>query len=180
MLERTFSLVGLQFAKFQFRSDFDTPQNMTNFFTGAKNVLVAMPRGYDNAVHAGNALHKYRDALNHLHLTIIHTGTRETNLSSFLHSQIIRITPADINTFSLPTRGLMQRIFLREYDVALDLNLDFVLHSAYICKASRARVRVGFQRSPLADLFFNVKVELTERRAPQSMYEHFAACLMMF
>ena len=139
-----------------------------------------MPRGYDNAVHAGNALHKYRDALKHLHLTIIHTGTRETNLSSFLHSQIIRITPADINRFSLPTRGLMQRVFTREYDVALDLNLDFVLHSAYICKASRAKVRVGFQRSPLSDLFFNVRVELAERRAPQSMYENFAASLMMF
>ena len=36
MFERTLSLVGLQFAKFQFRSDFDTPQNFTNFFTGAK------------------------------------------------------------------------------------------------------------------------------------------------
>jgi hypothetical protein len=180
MLQRTFSLVGLQFAKFQFRSDFDTPQDLTNFFTGAKNVLVTMPRGYDNAVHAGNALHKYRDALNHLHLTIIHTGTRETNLSSFLHSQIIRITPADINRFSLPSRALMQRIFVRQYDVALDLNLDFVLHSAYICKASRAKVRVGFQRSPLADMFFNVKVELAERRAPQTMYERFAAALMMF
>jgi len=173
-------MVGLQFAKFQFRSDFDTPQDLTNFFTGARNVLVTMPRGYDNAVHAGNALHKYRDELSNIHLTIIHTGTRETPLSSFLHSQIIRITPADINRFSLPTRALMQRIFTREYDVAIDLNLDFVLHSAYICKASRARARVGFHRSALSDLFFNVRVELAERRAPQTMYERFAACLMMF
>ena len=173
-------MVGLQVAKFQFRSDFDTPQRMTNFFTGARNVLVTMPRGYDNAVHAGNALHKYRDELSNLHLTIIHTGTRETNLSSFLHSQIIRITPADINRFSLPTNALMKRVFTREYDVALDLNLDFVLHSAYICKASRAKVRVGFHRSALSDLFFNVRVELAERRAPQTMYERFAACLMMF
>lgn len=180
MFDRTLSLVGLQFAKFQFRSDFDRPQVLTNFFTGAKNVLVVMPRGYDNAVLAGNALHKYRDELNQLHLTIIHTGTRETTLSSFLHSQIIRITPDDINRFSIPTRGLMQRIFNREYDVALDLNLDFVLHSAYICRASRAKVRVGFQRSPLAENFFNVRVELGDRRAPQTMYERFAASLMMF
>lgn len=180
MLDRTFALLGLQFAKFQFRSDFDTPQHLTNFFTGAKNVLVTMPRGYDNAVHAGNALYKYRDALSHVHLTIIHTGTRETNLTSFLHSRIIRITPADVNRFMLPKRALMQQIFSREYDVALDLNLDFVLHSAYICKASRAKVRVGLHRSPLADLFFNVRVDLAERRAPQSMYEQFAACLMMF
>ena len=129
---------------------------------------------------AANALYKYREALGHLNLTIIHTGTRETTLSSFLHSQIIRITPADINRFSLPTKGLMQRVFTREYDVALDLNLDFVLHSAYICKASRAKIRVGFQRNPLSDLFFNVRVDLAERRAPQSAYEQFAACLMMF
>jgi hypothetical protein len=180
MLNRTFAIVGLQFAKFQFRSDFDTPQEFTKFFTGAKSVLVTMPRGYDNAVLAGNALHRYRDALKDVHLTIIHTGTRETNLSSFLHSQIIRITPADVNRFSLPTKALMKRIFTREYDVALDFNLDFVLHSAYICKASRAKVRVGLHRSPLSELFFNVRVDLAERRAPQSMYEQFAACLMMF
>lgn len=180
MFDRALSLVGLQFAKFQFRSDFDRPQVLTNFFTGAKNVLVVMPRGYDNAVLAGNALHKYRDELNQIHLTIIHTGTRETTLSSFLHSQIIRITPDDINRFSIPTRGLMQRIFNREYDVAIDLNLDFVLHSAYICRASRAKVRVGFQRSPLSENFFNVRVELGDRRAPQTMYERFAASLMMF
>ncbi len=105
MLDRTLSLVGLQFAKFQFRSDFDTPQDLTNFFTGAKNVLVAMPRGYDNAVHAGNALHKYREELGHLHLTIIHTGTRETTLSSFLHSQIIRITPAGHQQVLAPDEG---------------------------------------------------------------------------
>jgi hypothetical protein len=180
MLDRTFAQVGLQFAKFQFRSDFDTPQDLTRFFTGARNILVTMPRGYDNAVLAGNALHRHRDALKDVHLTIIHTGTRETNLSSFLHSQIIRITPADVNRFSLPRRALLARIYTREYDVALDLNLDFVLHSAYICKASRARVRVGLHEGPLSDLFFNVRVELAERRAPQSIYENFAACLMMF
>lgn len=180
MFDKALSLIGLQFAKFQFRSDFDTPQELTRFFTGARQALVIMPRGYDNALHAGNALTRYRDALGGLHLTIIHTGTRETTLTSFLHSRIIRISPADINRFSLPTRGLMGRIFTQEYDVAIDLNLDFVLHSAYICRASRAKVRVGFQRSALADSFFNVRLELRERRAPQSMYEQFAACLMMF
>jgi hypothetical protein len=180
MLDSTFARMGLQFAKFQFRSDFDRPQELTKFFTGARNILVTMPRGYDNAVLAGNALHRYRDALKDVHLTIIHTGTRETTLSSFLHSQIIRITPADVNRFSLPRRALLSRIYTREFDVALDLNLDFVLHSAYICKASRARVRVGLHQSPLAELFFNVRVDLAERRAPQSTYEQFAACLMMF
>lgn len=180
MLERPLTIIGLQFARFQFRSDFDKPQEMTKFFTGARNALVLMPRGYDNAILAGNALYKYRKELEHLHLTIIHTGTRETSLSSFLHSRIIRINPSDINRFSLPRRSLMQQIFTKEYDVAVDLNLDFVLHSAYICKASRARIRVGFQRSSLADHFFNVHVELKRRRAPQSMYENFAASLMMF
>lgn len=180
MLERPLTLIGLQFARFQFRSDFDTPQELTKFFTGARNVLVILPRGYDNAIHAGNALYRYRKELEHLHLTIIHTGTRETNLSSFLNSRIIRISPSDINRLSLPRRALMQQIFTKEYDVALDLNLDFVLHSAYICRASRAKVRVGFQRSSLADQFFNVRVELEPRRAPQRLYENFAACLMMF
>ena len=71
------------------------------------------------------------------------------------------------------------RIFNREYDVAMDLNLDFVLHTAYICKASRARVRVGYSHSA-ADLFYNVQLNFDRNSSPQVLYKKFASCLAMF
>jgi hypothetical protein len=179
MFEQAFKYVGLQLAKFQFRSEMDTMQPMTNFLRTAKNVLITLPAGYDEAIFAGNAMRKLRQRLENPRMTVIHTSTRTTSLADFQKCEVVRIDPSDINRFSLPTRGLLQRIFPHEYDVAVDLNLDFVLHTAYICKVSRARVRVGFGH-PSADAFFNVLVNVNKEQPPQALYEHFASCLAMF
>ncbi len=180
MLERLYAYCGLQYARFQFRSDIDTPQKMTNFFTGARNVLITLPIGYEEAAEAGKALRKFRDSLSHLEFTVIHTSTRATALTEFPRCTVIRIDPPDVNRFSLPVAPLLKRIYVKQYDVALDFNLDFVLHTAYICKASRAGVRVNFYDGPDADLFFNVRFNLAARRASQSVYDQCASCLAMF
>jgi hypothetical protein len=179
MFERALAKLGLQFAKFQFRSDIDTVQPMTEFFTGARNVLITLPLGYEEAILAGNAMKAFRNRLSHLHLTVVNNSTRATSLIDFPKCEVVRLDPADINKFSLPTKQLLQRILQREYDVAMDLNLDFVLHTAYICKASRARVRVGFNH-PWSDVFFNVQLNFDKQRSPQVLYEKFAACMAMF
>jgi ADP-heptose:LPS heptosyltransferase len=179
MFERALALVGYQFAKFQFRNEFDTVQPMTDFFSGAKNVLIALPVGYEEAIVASNALRAFRSRWLHLHLTVIHNSTRATSLIDFPKCEVVRIDPPEINKFSLPTKSLLQRIITRQYDVALDMNLDFVLHTAYICKASRAKVRVGFAHQA-SDVFFNVQLNLRRHGSPQSLYEKFASCLAMF
>ena len=179
MFEQMFGKLGLQYAKLQFSNDIDTVQPMTEFLTGARNVLITLPTGYEEAVHAGNAMRSFRNRLNHLQLTVVNNSTRATSLADFSKCEVIRIDPADINRFSLPTKQLLRRIFQREYDVAIDMNLDFVLHTAYICKASRAKVRVG-TTYPGADLFFNVQLNFDRQRSPQAVYEKFAACVAMF
>lgn len=85
----------------------------------------------------------------------------------------------DINRFALPKKSVLQRIFNRHYDVAIDMNLDFVLHSAYICKASHASVRVGCANSA-SDIFFNVQLKFDRSGPPQAVYEKFASRLAMF
>jgi hypothetical protein len=179
MFDNALRYAGLQIARFQFRSDVDTVQPLTTFFTGAKSVLITLPAGYEEAIIAGDALHAFRNRLMHLNLTVVHTSTRATSLSDFPRSEVIRISQADINRVFLPTRELLQRIIHQEYDAAVDLNLDFVLHTAYICKASRAKVRVGFVH-PWSDVFFNVQFNLDRQRTPQVVYEKFAQCLAMF
>lgn len=179
MLESAFAYLGFQFAKFQFRSDVEQIQPMTNFLSNARNVLIALPTSYDYAILAGNALRQVRRDRDYLQLTVINNSTWATSLADFPHCEVIRIDPSDLNRFSLPRRPLLQRILHTPFDVAVDLNLDFVLHTAYICRASRANVRVGFAH-PAADVFFNVKINLNREHAPQAIYEKFAACLSMF
>ncbi|HTK81237.1 MAG TPA: hypothetical protein VL633_03015 [Bacteroidota bacterium] len=179
MFERGMLRLGYLMAKFQFRSDIDHVQPMGEFISRANNVLICLPIGYDEAALAGDALYASVQQLSGVHITVVHTSTRATQLTVFPRCEVIRLDPADINRFSLPTKALLQRIYAKEYDVAMDLNLDFVLHTAYICKASRAKVRVGYAHSA-ADLFYNVQLNFSRDSSPQVMYKKFASTLAMF
>lgn len=180
MLERLYKYVGLQFARFQFRNEIDKMQQMTNFMGRAKNVLIALPMGYNEANIASDAIRATREQFKHVNLAVINNSTRMTSLVDFPKCEVIRLDPVDLNRFFLPTKSLLQRVLCREYDVAIDLNLDFVLHTAYICKATRAGVRVGFACHPYSEMFYNVLLNLNTSRTPKAIYENFAACLSMF
>ena len=179
MLKRAFAYAGLQFAKLQFRADIDAVQPMTDFFSKAGTILLVLPVGYEESVIAGKALGKLHDRMKNMHVVIVHTGTRATPLSVLPRSEVVRIDQNDINKFSLPRQSLLHRILPRHYDVAIDLNLDFVLHTAYICKVTRAAVRVGFEHDG-DDAFFNVQMNVDRQRAPQARFEHAATFLSMF
>ncbi|MFH1009070.1 MAG: hypothetical protein V1800_16475 [Candidatus Latescibacterota bacterium] len=49
----------------------------------------------------------------------------------------------DVGWFHLPRRALKDRIIHGGYDVAIDLNRDFSIASAYLCALSGAKLRVG-------------------------------------
>ena len=179
MFEPLLARIGMQFARFQFRSEIDPPRPMTSFLRNAKYILITLPVGYEDANAASDALQKLRDQLQHAHLTLIHTGTRATSLTGSIRCDVVRLDPEDINKFSLPRRALLKRIGTHPYDVAIDLNLDFVLHTAYICRATSAGVRVGFVRDP-SEIFFNVQFRTGKRTAPKTMYDKLATTLAMF
>jgi ADP-heptose:LPS heptosyltransferase len=179
MFEQFYKYCGFRFAKFQFRSTRETPVTMTRFLRDAKQILIALPAGYDDANVASNALRKLRTHFDRARLTVIHTGTRETSLTGILRCEVVRIDPTDVNRFFLPRQALLQRIGNASYDVAIDLNLDFVLHTAYICRAVCSGVRVGFLR-PEAEPFFNVQVETDAHAAAQAKYDKLITTLAMF
>lgn len=179
MFDRLLLNLGFMFARLQFLTDVDRVQPLTEFIRGAKNVLILLPAGYEDAVLASNALFEICRELGHVHLTVVHTSTRATSLAVYPKCEVLRMDRGDLNRFCLPTRSLMKRIFKREYDVAMDLNLDFVLHTAYICKASRARVRVGCSHAA-SDLFYNVQLNLSRPSSPRVLYQKYADCMAMF
>lgn len=179
MFEDALAYIGLQIAKLQFRTDVDQVQSLTTFLRTAGNVLITLPVDYEDSVIAGNALKEFRRQRENLKLTVVNNSTWSTALADFPRCEVVHVDAADIGRLSLPKKALLERVLHSQFDVAVDLNLDFVLHTAYICKASRARVRVGFAHAA-ADLFFNVQVRIDRRRTPQATYERFAACLSMF
>jgi hypothetical protein len=171
--------IGVRMAEFRCRKDIDSPQPLGNFFSEARSMLVILPFGYDDSIVAGHALNAIRSRSPRSRLTLLISGIRATPLADPLSSEVIRIDPPDINAFCLPTKSLLNRITQHPYDVAVDLNLDFVLHTPYICRASGARVRVGFAR-PGMERYYNVQLQLERNRTPLALYEKFAEYLAMF
>ncbi|HLX12727.1 MAG TPA: hypothetical protein VKS81_07935 [Bacteroidota bacterium] len=184
MFESTRKYLGAHAARFTFRKNIDSSKPLTDFFTGAKSVLIILPLGYEHALVAGTALKAIKTNSPGRHLTVVNSGTRGTPLADPGATEVIRIDPPDLNSFYLPRKPLLERILRRPYDVAVDLNLDFVLHTAYICRATGAPVRVGFggpdpERYNL-ERFYNVQLQLDRNRTPQAMYEKLAEYLAMF
>lgn len=179
MLKNFRRSVGLLYARWRFRRNGDAPQSLTDFFHRTRSILVVLPMRYEDAVVAGYTFKKLFDLLKNPHLTIITRGIRATALSNVSKSEVIRLEEADINKFFLPRGDVLQRICTRSYDIAIDLNLDFVLHAAYICKASRAPIRISVVHQH-GDTFFNVQLNLEHTAAPQMIYEKFAQSLRMF
>jgi ADP-heptose:LPS heptosyltransferase len=112
------------------------------------------------------------------HVTIV-TDEHDTGSPALLpRSTIVRVRPSDIDGLYRPSAEMIRSIAARKYDLAIDLNLDFLLPSAYICRASNARVRVGFARER-ADLFFNFQMQ-PDGAQQGALYARLAACLKMF
>jgi len=179
MFDKFYRYCGLRFARFQFRSTPARPVTMTSFLRNAHQILIALPSGYEDANVASLALKQLRTHFDGARLTIIHTGTRGTSLTGMVRCEVVRIDPSDINRFYLPRRSLLERIGSRSYDVAIDLNLDFVLHTAYICRAVCSGVRVGFLH-PASEPFFNVQVQTDDRAPAQIKYDRLITTLAMF
>jgi ADP-heptose:LPS heptosyltransferase len=84
----------------------------------------------------------------------------------------------DINKWFVPRRELLQRMESNNFDVAMDLNLNFSLTSAFLCKASNAPLRISFVKKN-SDQFYNFQVK-TKGNNNKYSYRSLLKCLDMF
>lgn len=171
--------LGLTLARIQFRRSRDTVISFTRSVTSARQALVILPFGErapvpDSAVFAALGRTFAED-----HITLVGTD-RVAGLAAHLpRSRFISVAPSDVSALFLPGKTLLQRIGEHSYDLAIDLNLDLVLPSAYICRKSGARVRVGLERRA-ADRFYNLVIHPDPSLGTQRLYERVLTCLEMF
>jgi ADP-heptose:LPS heptosyltransferase len=65
------------------------------------------------------------------------------------------------------------------FDIALDLNVNLALASAFICRESNAPLRVGFAK-PNGDHFYNFVVQTRMTTNTPVAYKNLLKCLDMF
>ncbi len=180
MFEAARQYLGLRLALWRLRK-METPlQSFTHAFSDARRAIVVLPlTSTPPGLSPQGLLSFLREKLRDENITVV-AGTQETYLHLLLpKSTIFRLPATDLTSLFLPPQALIERIAEKKFDLAIDLNIDFLLASAYICRASKAPVRVGFS-SPHAEAFFNFLLQRDVSRDPGAVYDRLMACLKMF
>jgi len=179
MFENLREHIGIQLTRFQFRHRPDQVLEFTNALSKAKTALVVMPFDTLTTSSTVNLLRTLRTKFKDKNLTLV-LGEHNTEIPlEMRHCDILHLYDHELNQIFLPRKTIINRIRRKRYDVAIDLNLDFILPTAYICKASEAKVRIGFVKQH-ADMFYNFQIQKDARKKPAVTYDFLALCFKMF
>lgn len=171
--------VGMQLARLRAGKRTRTVEPFSCFFTKASHVLIVMPLAGEEQSSPERILLLLKERFSDRNITIV-SGTQEIYLSHLLpRSEIIRLHSNSLNVLALPRAEIMRQLTGKRCDLAIDLNLDFVLPSGYICTESGARFRVGFDRKH-AEIFYNCLIRPGTQAPMASLYDRLAICLEMF
>lgn len=171
--------IGVRAAQFHFRKLRDSVVSFTSAVSGARQVLIIMPLGPGEFLPTVMVIDMLKRRFREENLTIV-TGDRGLEVMRMLpRTQFIHLLKHEVSYFFLPRADVIERLRKRQYDLAIDLNLDLVLPSAYICRASAARVRIGFNRKH-ADAFYNFQIQPDPTLSKRLIYDRLVQCLDMF
>jgi ADP-heptose:LPS heptosyltransferase len=171
--------LGLFATQFQLRKSPDQVVSFTSAVSSSKMVLVILPFNTLEAQPTNTVIEFLNSRFRGENITVVSSSHSVEVIRALPRSQFLRIVPDDIGPFFLPRKECLSRVRARPCDLAIDLNLDFLLPSGYICRASGARVRVGFSRES-AELFYNFLVRPEPTLARKLIYDRLANCLEKF
>jgi ADP-heptose:LPS heptosyltransferase len=178
-LEHLRHTFGVQLAKWRFRKAQDDVVSFTSAISSAQRVLLIMPLTTEDLLPTLQVLEMVKSQFARENITVI-TGDRGVEAVRLLpHSHFIHLLKAQVSPFYLPRADFVSNLTQRRYDLAIDLNLDLVLPSGYICKVSGARIRVGFCHN-YADVFYNFQVKPDPTLGRRLIYDRFVHCLRKF
>jgi ADP-heptose:LPS heptosyltransferase len=157
----------------------DEVMSFSNAISTSKTVLLILPLNTHDMQPVSMVIEFFKRRFRSEDITVVSTGHPIDILRALPRSQFIHIVQGEIGFLFMPRKELMRRIKGRPHDLAIDLNLDFLLPSGYICKASGARVRIGFA-DQRADIFYNLQVKADPTLARKQVYTRLATCLEKF
>jgi len=179
MLEDFRRRIGLSYSRLHFRNNRDRMMNFTGALTRSRRALVIFP---ESSPDGESILALFRYLVGKFSSEGIMVLIRDDQLysiSSTPQLKTLTYSADDINTWFVPRRKLLQRITANTYDVALDLNIGLSLPSAFLCKASKAPLRVSFAKNS-GDQFYNLQFQSKETTGIARMYRSLLKCLDMF
>ena len=170
--------VGLAVARFHFRRYKDGATRFSSVLSRSRRALVILPERPVNQQDLSEIIsYLSRRFPSNETVYIIRDELKDT-LSAHPSRQVQTYSQEDVTSFFTPRASLLRKFKSSTFDVAFDLNPEFSLPSAFMCKASNAPVRVSFAKQH-ADRFYNLQVQ-THASAGRQLYTNLLRCLDMF
>jgi hypothetical protein len=155
------------------------PVSFTRSLSGASNVLVALPPNRADETAARPVLRLLQERVGEERMTIVvlHQAVETTRM--FPRARYLQMFAPELTGLRIPRQHVIESVKRGQFDLAVDLCLDFVLPPAYIVRASGARVRIGIPKRG-ADLFYNFLVHPGPSQSRAGTYERVVHSLEMF
>lgn len=173
--------VGLFYTRFHFRKLKDPVLRFTESISKARRALVILPDATKDITSVQWIIRSLAERFSAGSMTVIANPEqmRWVKGDGGGRYQILSYDPKDISTWYVPRQQLLGRVKRSTFDVAFDLNVGFVLQSAFLCRESRAPLRVSFAKTH-ADEFYNFQVNTTSTNSLAVAYRNLVRCMEMF
>jgi ADP-heptose:LPS heptosyltransferase len=179
MLDSFRRWLGMQTARYRFRAVRDPILAFRSAFSAARSALIVLPFDGEPAPQLLDLAEALKTRFPQDRITII-AAEHQYDIGRLLpRSQVVRVPGRDLTSLFLPRADMTAAVTARQYDLAIDLNLDFVMPSGYICRVSGARIRMGYARAG-AEHFFNFIIKRKPGMGRERAYHRLAEFLREF
>ncbi len=170
--------VGLSYSRFRFRKERDRQTDFPEAFARARRALVLYPESPIDADSSVALLRFLSDRFSD-GLTVVIRQDLRSAVSTVPRLKTVTYDPTDVTRWYTPRSGLVRRMNVSTFDLALDLNTQLMLVSAFLCKASSAPLRISFAKEQ-GDRFYNVQFQSRGSSSTPARYPGVMRCLEMF
>lgn len=179
MLEGFRRTVGLSYSRLHFRRNRDRILNFTDALTRARKALIIFPESTPDSESTSTLFRYLLRKFSSEDLMVLLRNNQLHAMASIPRVKTLVYSSDDISTWFVPRRDLVKKMEINSFDLALDLNVEFSLPGAFLCKASNAPLRVSFAKQN-GDQFYNLQVQTKRAAISSQSYRSLLKCLDMF
>ncbi|MBI3577905.1 MAG: hypothetical protein HY089_00675 [Ignavibacteriales bacterium] len=179
MFETTRIKIGKWYAMVHFRGDKEPVMHFNDAVSQAKRVLVLLPESAQGASSIESVFRFFQQRFHTNRVLLVGRKDVTASLPRYQGFELITYAPEDLNAWFVPRPELLRKLKKSTFDIAFDLNIGFELPSAFLCRESKAPLRVSFAKL-YADDFYNFQVRTAQTQSFTQAYLQLLKCLEMF
>ena len=169
-------LVYLGMARMQTQEEvIDMQDHLSQILTA----LIIAPSSPQEYPHAARLFHELQSTFPDAHFSVLveKQFAADANGRESLH--VITYDAEQIGFHGLPKKDLQEIVRTRRFDLVVDLNCEFDLVAACLCRVSSAKLRVCLQNSK-RDSLYNFQVRVAEHNSIELKYDSLIKYLAIF